>query len=38
MTNFEKYKEELLSFDYAEGNSPMGNSPAKKNGKTHEMC
>ena len=28
MTNFEKYKEELLSFDYAEGNSP-----AKKNGK-----
>ena len=28
MTNFEKYKEELLSFDYAEGNFP-----AKKNGK-----
>ena len=28
MTNFEKYKEELLSFDYAEGSSP-----AKKNGK-----
>lgn len=28
MTNFEKYKEELLSFDYAEGYSP-----AKKNDK-----
>lgn len=28
MTNFEKYKEELLSFDYVEGNTP-----AKKSGK-----
>ena len=28
MTNFEKYKEQLLSFDYVEGNTP-----AKKNGK-----
>lgn len=28
MTNFEKYKEELLSFNYAECNTP-----AKKNGK-----
>lgn len=28
MTNFEKYKEQLLSFNYVEGNTP-----AKKNGK-----
>ena len=28
MTNFEKYKEQLLSFDYVEGNTP-----AKKSGK-----
>lgn len=33
MTNFEKYKKQLLSFDYVEGNTP-----AKKEWQTHEMC